>query len=169
MPRPRKTFRDLVADVAAEVEELFPWDLAEEIEKGGAPILLDVRCPSEFERMRVPGSVNVPRGILETACDYGYEETEPYLVEARCKRIVVLCRSGNRSVLACHTMQQMGYENVASLKLGLRGWNDDDQPLCNEAGERIDPEAADGYFRPVLTPEQVGPGKRPHNNSAAPV
>lgn len=153
----RKTFKDLVAEVAGEVEEIFPWDLADELAEEKDVILLDVRCPSEFDRMRIPGSVNVPRGILETALDYGYEETEPDLVEARDRRIVVLCRSGNRSVLACHTMQQMGYSNVASLKLGLRGWNDDEQPLCDGGGERIDLDAADTYFRPMLTPEQLGP------------
>jgi rhodanese-related sulfurtransferase len=39
---------------------------------------------------------------------------------------VLICRSGNRSVLAALTMQQMGFENVRSLKLGIKGWNDND-------------------------------------------
>jgi rhodanese-related sulfurtransferase len=39
------------------------------------------------------------------------------LAEARNQNIVLICRSGNRSVLAALTMRQMGFENVrASLR-----------------------------------------------------
>lgn len=156
----RKTFKDLIADVLSEVEEIFPWDLQEEMAADKDLLLLDVRCPHEYERMRIAHSLNVPRGILENACDYGYEETEPVLVEARSRRIVTICRSGNRSVLAAWTLKQMGYENVASLKLGLRGWNDSDYPLEDAAGTAVSPEAAETYFNPVLRPEQLGPSAR---------
>lgn len=61
--------------------------------------------------------------------DYGYGETVPELVEARDRRVLVICRSGNRSILAAHTPGQMGFGNVVSLRTGLRGWNDDERPL----------------------------------------
>ena len=51
----------------------FPWDLIEEIDQGTNPLLLDIRCPREYEGAHIAGSLNVPRGILEVACDYGYE------------------------------------------------------------------------------------------------
>ncbi|MCW8835875.1 MAG: rhodanese-like domain-containing protein [Rhodospirillales bacterium] len=162
-----KTFKDLVADVASNVTEIFPWDMVEELKSGTSPLLLDVRCPTEFERMHISGSLNVPRGILETACEYGYEETVPELVEARNDRIIVICRSGNRSVLAAHTMQLMGYRNVASLKLGLRGWNDDEQTLHDINGNRVEFERADDYFFPKLTPEQMGRAKTGNANQPA--
>ncbi|HQU01953.1 MAG TPA: lytic murein transglycosylase, partial [Acetobacteraceae bacterium] len=79
--------------------------------------------------MRIAGSVNIPRGILESACEYGYEETVPELVTAREREIVVICRSGFRSVLSAFNMQLLGYTKVCSLKTGLRGWNDFEQPL----------------------------------------
>ncbi|MEO5337457.1 MAG: rhodanese-like domain-containing protein [Magnetospirillum sp. WYHS-4] len=153
----RKTFKDFVAEAASRIKEIYPWDLEEDLRAGQDILLLDVRCPSEFDRMRIEGSVNVPRGILETACDYGYEETEPVLVEARRRPIVVICRSGNRSVLAAWTLREMGFEDVASLKLGLRGWNDDEMPLWDAAGNRVSPDIAEKYFQPVLRPEQQGP------------
>jgi rhodanese-related sulfurtransferase len=43
----------------------------------------------------------------------------------------LICRSGNRSVLAALTMRQMGFENVRSLKLGIKGWNDNDLEMLN--------------------------------------
>ena len=155
----RMSFNDLVAEIVGEIEEVYPWDLAEALAEpvdGAGPLLLDVRCQTEFERMHIQGSVNVPRGILETACDYGYEETNPELVQARERRIVVICRSGNRSALAAYTLQRMGYTDVASLKLGLRGWNDDEGEMVDAAGAPVPFEDADAYFMPRLSPEKLG-------------
>ncbi|HEB66618.1 MAG TPA: rhodanese-like domain-containing protein, partial [Gammaproteobacteria bacterium] len=131
-----KRFNELVAEAAEHVKEIFPWDL-EEILQEREVMLLDVREPYEFEAMHIAGSLNVPRGVLETACEYDYEETVPELVEARDREIVVICRSGNRSVFACEVMQKLGYRNVASLKTGLRGWADYEQPMVNGKGEPV--------------------------------
>ncbi len=155
----RKTFKDLVAEHAEHVEERFPWDLADEMTQNEDILLLDVRCPSEFDEVHIAGSINVPRGILETACDYGYEETVPILVEARQRRIAVICRSGNRSVLAAYTLKQLGYESPFSLKTGLRGWNDYEQPVVNGKGEIIPTDEAEKRLTAHLSPEQMGPPK----------
>jgi len=149
-----KRFTELVAETAERIKELFPWDL-EEIMQEREVMLLDVREPAEYEAMHIPGSLNVPRGILETACEYDYEETQPELVEARDKEIVVICRSGNRSVFVCDVMQLMGYRNISSLKTGLRGWADYEQPLINAQGEAVSEDDADDFFTPDLRPEQL--------------
>jgi rhodanese-related sulfurtransferase len=153
----RKTFNDLVAELVPHVQEVFPWDLLDEMESNPDIILLDVRCPIEFQNMHIDNSINVPRGVLETAVDWGYEQTLPELVEARDKRVVVICRSGKRSILAAYTLQLMGFENVVSLKTGLRGWNDSEQGLVDPAGSKIDLEDADIYFQERVRPEQSGP------------
>jgi rhodanese-related sulfurtransferase len=105
--------------------------------------------------MHIPGSLSVPRGILESACEWEYEETVPELVRARERELVLVCRSGYRSVLAAHSMSVLGYANVASLKTGLRGWKDYEQPLEDGAGCAIDLEWADLYFTPKLRPDQM--------------
>lgn len=149
-----KRFTELVAETAERVKELFPWDL-EEIMQEREVMLLDVREPAEYEAMHIEGSINVPRGVLETACEYDYEETQPELVEARDKEIVVICRSGNRSVFVCDVMQLMGYTNVSSLKTGLRGWADYEKPLINAKGEAVSEDDADEFFAPNLRLEQL--------------
>jgi len=151
-----KRYTELVREALAHVPEIFPWDLDERLKSGDAPLVLDVREPEEYAAMRIAGSLNVPRGILEAACDWGYEETVPELVEARGREIVVVCRSGNRSVLAAAVMQQLGYGRVSSLKTGLRGWNDYDQPLVDIHGNPVDPDTAVTFFTPRLIPEQMG-------------
>ncbi len=153
----RKTYKTMVAELAPEVEEIFPWDLLDELKSGDAPLLLDIRCPDEFEDAHIEGSLNVPRGILEIAVDYGYEETVPELVEARDRRVVVICRSGNRSVLAASTLKLMGFANVASLRTGLRGWNDYEQSLIDKQGNRLELDTVDELFLAKVSPAQLGP------------
>lgn len=153
----RQSCKSMVEHLAAGVDEIFPWDLADEIEVNPDLLLLDVRCPREFDRASIRNSLNVPRGILEMAVDYGYEETEPELVEARDRRIVVICRSGNRSVLAAHTMTLMGYTDVASLRTGIRGWNDYELPLYDRDARQLDLDTADALLAPNITPQQLGP------------
>ena len=80
----------------------------------------------------------VPRGILETACENEYDDALPALVNGRDKEIIVICRSGNRSVLATQMMMQLGFTNVSSMKTGLRGWNDYDLPLYDTNDKQLD-------------------------------
>lgn len=152
-----KKFNDLVSDSLKKVKELFPWDLEEKLENNSDLFLLDIREPYEFNAMHIKNSINVPRGVLETACEYDFEETLPLLVESREKEIIVLCRSGNRSVFACDVMQQMGYQKVISLKTGLRGWSDYEQPLYDINEKEVDEDTAIDYFTAKLSPEQMSP------------
>jgi len=139
-----------------KVNEIMAWDLVEVLEKKN-PLLIDVREPDEFKILHIGGSLNVPRGVLESACDYDYEETEPELVTARERDIVVMCRSGYRSVLACSTMQLMGYRSVVSLKTGIKGWNDYDQPLCDANNNRLDNDDAWEMLNQVVRKDQRTP------------
>jgi rhodanese-related sulfurtransferase len=150
-----KKFTELVAECAKHVEEVFPWDLEEQLQKNPDTLILDVREPYEFDAMHIKGSLNVPRGVLETACEYDYEETVPELVEARDRDIVVVCRSGNRSIFACEIMQRMGYKNVMSLKTGLRGWSDYEQPFYDNQGNEVDEDEVIDFFTSKVKPEQM--------------
>lgn len=150
-----KKFMDLIEDALKKVDEIFPWDLEEKLKEDNDIVLLDIREPYEFRAMHMKDSINVPRGVLESSCEYNYEETVPDLVDSRNKEIIVICRSGYRSVLGAYTMQLMGYQNVCSLKTGLRGWNDYEQPLVNEQGTIVQPDDGDEYFTPMLSPEQI--------------
>ncbi len=153
-----KHYTDLVAECLAEVREIMPWDLAEQLRQPTPPLLLDIREPAEFDAAHITGSVHVPRGILESACDWDYDDTVPELAAGRDRAIVLICRSGNRSVLAAHTMQRMGFSKVASLKTGVRGWNDYEQPLVDSSGQAVDIDAADELLTNRVRPEQRRPG-----------
>jgi rhodanese-related sulfurtransferase len=152
-----KNFIALIRDCLTDIREIMPWDLEERLQENPDLLILDVREPNEFEAMHIAGSINVPRGILESACEWEYEETVPDLVNAREREVVVVCRSGHRSVLAANSLQVLGYENVVSLQTGLRGWKDYDQPLEDAQGRSVDLDDADVYFTPRVRPDQMRP------------
>ncbi|MCK4744101.1 MAG: rhodanese-like domain-containing protein [Sulfuriflexus sp.] len=149
-----KTFMQIVEETSKTITEIMPWDLEEKLESTTPPMLLDIREPYEFDAMHIKNSISTPRGILETACEFNFEETIPELASAREQEIIVICRSGNRSVLAAAVMQELGYQNIASLKTGLRGWNDYEQEMVNNSNKNVDIELADDYFSAKLRPEQ---------------
>ena len=152
-----KNFLELIKNCLTDVREVMPWDLEDRLQENPGLLIVDVREPYEFDAMHIAGSISVPRGILESACEWEYEETIPALVQAREREVVVVCRSGYRSVLAAHSMQVLGYQNVVSLKTGLRGWKDYEQPLVDRSGDAVDLDEADVYFSPRIRDDQMRP------------
>lgn len=127
-----------------------PWDLAEKIQSKQNLLLVDVREADEFDVMHISGAINIPRGILESASEFGYDETEPQLANARDQDVIVICRSGKRSCMAAYSLQQLGFNKVSSLKTGLRGWNDYEQAMVNKNNQLIDGDDAEEYLRPTV-------------------
>ena len=151
-----KTFNKLIADALSQgIEEIYPWDLEDFQKENPEAILLDIREQDEVDGAYLENTIHVPRGILEQACEWDYAETIPELVKARDKPILVICRSGNRSVLAALTMKMLGYEQPVSLKLGIKGCNESDITLFNKAGEEVDPDWADSFFNPKVNDDQL--------------
>ncbi len=152
-----KTYKSLVESILPEIKELFPWDLDEKLNKGDDILLVDITEPREYNKLHIKDTINVPRGVLEAACEWDFEDTEPKLASARDREVVLICRSGNRSALAAHTLQQMGFNNVMSLKTGVRGWFDYELPLYDADGNEVDEDEADEYFSKGPRPDQLRP------------
>ena len=152
-----KRYADLVAACLPEVNEVFPWDVEEMLASDNPPLIVDLCEADEFNTVHIEGSIHVPRGILESACEYGFEETIKELAAARDREVILVCRAGNRSVLAAYTLQLMGYKKVSSMKTGLRGWNDYELPLVDKAEKSVSIEDADEYFTTRLRPDQEAP------------
>lgn len=153
----RKTYSQLATEAAARIVEIMPWDVPDFLAAHPDALLLDIRERDEFSRARIEGSLNAPRGILESAAEWDYAETEPALVTARDKPVVIICRSGNRSAFATETLLQMGFTDVRSVKLGVKGWNDADQPLVDANGTLIDPDDAMDLIELQPRPDQRKP------------
>ncbi|MCP4075507.1 MAG: rhodanese-like domain-containing protein [Gammaproteobacteria bacterium] len=155
-----KTFAQIAAEIAPNITEMMPWDAEEFLESNQNTLIVDIRENHEYDTMHIADSLNVPRGILENACEWDFEETEPELVEARDRPVILVCRSGNRTTLAAYTLQQMGYDNVISLQTGLRGWSDYELPLVDIEEKPVDIDDADHYFANKILPEQRSPSSK---------
>jgi rhodanese-related sulfurtransferase len=155
-----KTFKEIVDEARKEVNELFPWDVEERRSQNSEALILDIREECEFSAYHIKHSMLVPRGILETACEDEYEDAVPELINSRDREIIVICRSGNRSVLAVQTMQWMGYTNVTSMKTGLRGWNDYELPLYNVNHEELDPDEVEEMLAAGFCSSMMHPDRR---------
>jgi rhodanese-related sulfurtransferase len=122
-----KTAAELVAAAKGRVENLSVEQVAAEIASGDS-LVIDVREPEELASSgKIPGSVNIPRGMLEFRADpssaYHQEPLEPS------RRLILHCASGGRSALAAATLQEMGYTSVAHLEGGFTAWKEAGQPI----------------------------------------
>lgn len=156
----RKTYNQLAAEAAERIEEILPWDVPDFLADNPNALLLDIRERSEFAVARIKGALNVPRGILESAAEWDYAETEPTLVTARDQPVVIICRSGLRSALAAETLAQVGFNDVRSVKLGIKGWNDADLDLVDTSDAPLDGDDAEEIIELPLHPDQIDPARR---------
>lgn len=150
-------YQKLVTHALETIDEILPWDLQAEIKSDPELILLDIRETDEFAMMHIENSLTIPRGMLEAACCWNYDDTTPILAQGREQNIVLICRSGNRSVLAAQTMQNMGFQHIRSLKLGIKGWNDSDMPMLDQNGKTVDVDKADKWLSATIATEKLAP------------
>ncbi len=75
--------------------------------------LMDVRTPAEFEEIRIPGAILVPVDTLKAEF--------PSRGLPKNTKILVYCRSGNRSKVASEYLVELGYVNVHEFG-GINTW-----------------------------------------------
>jgi phage shock protein E len=64
-------------------------------------VVVDVRSAGEFASGHIPGSVNIPLEELSFRAD-----------ELESKMVITCCRSGNRSGMALHILNESGIEAI---------------------------------------------------------
>ncbi|EEP60674.1 rhodanese-like domain-containing protein [Sulfurihydrogenibium yellowstonense] len=84
-------------------------------------IILDVRTPQEYQEGHISNAINIPVQILGQQLDK--------LNNFKDKKILVYCRSGNRSAIASQILDRAGFKNVYNLKGGLFEWKASELPL----------------------------------------
>lgn len=100
------------------VQEIAPEELKAEIDAGRAPRMLDVREGWELGISSLPGTLHIPMN-----------EVPERLAELDASQpLLVLCRSGGRSLRVAQFLEQQGFARVSNLTGGILAW-----------GERIDP------------------------------
>ncbi len=100
------------------VQELSPTEFIARREAGEDLVLLDVREARELAIASVPGVVHIPMGQIPVRL----HELD------RNREIVVLCRSGGRSMQVARFLAQQGFPRVANLTGGILRWRSEVDP-----------------------------------------
>jgi rhodanese-related sulfurtransferase len=90
-------------------------------------LLVDLR--SNDERAHdgiIPGSVHVPRSVLEWRCDQESGFANPVLAG---RRLVLVCAHGESSSLAAASLVELGVEDAGDLAGGFEAWVDAGLPV----------------------------------------
>jgi len=125
-----------------QIEELSPAEAKSEIDAGGVA-LVDTREPHEYEEAHIEGGRLVPPRLLR--------DEIASVVPDRSQRVILYCRSGNRSGKAALEMSELGYENVANVDGGILEWQEQGLPVVTAEG--LTPEQRMRYSRHTLIPE----------------
>ncbi len=117
----------MVADARARIEEVETADLIGMLNDSSV-VIIDIRDVRERQRSGfIPGSVHMPRGMIE----FWVDPDSPYykeIFDQEGKKFVFHCASGWRSAITTATLQDMGFE-AAHLKEGFSTWEKQGGPI----------------------------------------
>ncbi|MFC0547473.1 adenylyltransferase/sulfurtransferase MoeZ [Kutzneria chonburiensis] len=99
---------------AAAGHTITPLELKQKIDAGDDFLLVDVREPHEYEIVRIPGSVLIPKDrILSGAAFAELPQDKP---------LVLHCKSGARSAEALAALHQAGFKDAVHVGGGVLAW-----------------------------------------------
>ncbi|GHJ46212.1 adenylyltransferase/sulfurtransferase MoeZ [Catellatospora sp. TT07R-123] len=101
--------QEAVVDATITARELKEWQDAEK-----DFLLVDVREPAEFEIVRIPGSVLIPKGEILSG--------EALAKLPQDKQIVLHCKSGVRSAEALAALKAAGFKDAVHVQGGVLAW-----------------------------------------------
>jgi molybdopterin/thiamine biosynthesis adenylyltransferase/rhodanese-related sulfurtransferase len=130
------------AQTRQQVEEIEPFEAAQEIE-GGDVVLIDTREPHEYQEAHLENGKLVSPGLLGDEIAAAAPD--------KSARTILYCRSGNRSYKGAEQLQALGYEDVASMAGGILAWQEQGLPVVSVSG--MTAEQRDRYSRHTLLPE----------------
>lgn len=114
-------FLRLVEQTRERIKECTPEDVHARLARGEKFHFIDVREDHEYWIDHAYGASHLSKGIIERDIET--------IIPDKQAAIVLYCGGGYRSILAADALQQMGYQNVESMKGGIKAWRDANFPL----------------------------------------
>ncbi len=95
-----------------------PEKLESELKENNEIILVDVRTREEYGEKHIPNSILIPLNNINIDELDKIED-----IKNKNKKIVIYCKSGNRSKIAGEELANIGYNNIYLLEGGINNWN----------------------------------------------
>ncbi len=105
--------------------EMLDLEAAREEIANGAK-LIDVREQNEWDESHIDAAVHVPQGELVERLDEVAPDTS--------ERLLLHCRTDNRSAKMAAELASLGYDNVAVVEGGIVAWEGAGLPTVNASG-----------------------------------
>ena len=137
------TYRELLADVKAEIDEVSTVELHDRLTAGERPLLLDVREQDEWSEGHLPGAIHIERGNLESRVEM--------MIPDKSREVVIYCAAGARSAFAAKSLHDLGYDVVSSLSGGFADWKRNGFDF--QTPRTLSQEQRARYSRHILIPE----------------
>ena len=121
---------ELANGIKDKCKQISVPDIKLKIENGEDFLLIDIRQPDEYYTDNIPGSILLPRGLLEFKINdeefWASQYIYPPLKDST--EIIVYCKSEKRGILAAESLKQLGYKNVKYLEGGYDAYNPNQDP-----------------------------------------
>ena len=122
-PKNFENAKAMVADAKTRITEISVQDFKTKIEGQEGFVLIDVREPSEFKAGNIPGSFNIPRGLLEfKIADKEHWDKIGGSVPEKSVEIILYCKKGGRGALSTEALNRLNYKGVRNLAGGWMAW-----------------------------------------------
>ena len=113
------TIAELLAAARARIERLEPAE-AHARAAAGDVLVVDIRCDDDRRRDGiVPGSLHLPRTVLEWRVDPTSGWHNPHAAE---RRLILLCTDGYSSSLAAAALLDLGHAGAGDVAGGFVAW-----------------------------------------------
>ena len=117
-----KGYKQLVAEAEQQIPTIDSSELKALLQDlDESTLIIDLRDVREVKREgKIPGSLHIPRGMLE----FWIDPDSPYYRSEfdKAQELVLYCNKGWRSALAAQSLQRMGVEKLSHLKGGMEQW-----------------------------------------------
>ncbi len=119
-----KTFGQMVSEARSEVEVVSPQEAQRRIQESSNTLVVDVRQSDALGDACIPGSINVPLGVLPIKADTELpKDVTDERLQDRDQPVIVTCGAGGQAALGAKMLKDMGFKNVAMVDGGMRGWS----------------------------------------------
>jgi rhodanese-related sulfurtransferase len=123
--QPAETELEIEEEIkAAEIIQISPEEAYQMIMEDEDVFLLDVRTQEEYEEGYIEGATLIPVSDLAGRLDEVPKD----------KKIVIYCRTGNRSMTAANILISNGYEEVYNVQGGIIAWDSAGLPVIAQNG-----------------------------------
>ncbi len=142
----RRTVDELLVAARARIEpRRAPTQAFEALHKGA--LIIDLRSSaSRLEQGVVPGSIHIPRSVLEWRVDPDCDFRNPHACDLE-REVILMCAHGYSSSFAALSLRELGFVRATDLIGGFSAWKAEGLPI-RPAPEPAEADSLPGMGEP---------------------